>query len=98
MSAIDTIITDVRGVVRLIEPALAVIAVAQAAIGVGGDSAETAIKAIRAALRSFEDVAAGAVTEAQALASLDELRRGLASNDAAADAALEARFSGKESV
>lgn len=92
---IDDIIDDVRSAGRFVEPALAVIAVAQAATGLGGRTAEQAIAMIRAALDTFDDVAAGAVTEDQALASLAALRDGLVSGDARADAELAARFPGE---
>lgn len=91
-TVIDSIVSDVKDALSIIEPALAVIAVAQAATGIGGVTAERAVSVIRAALKSFEDVATGAATRDQAMASLAELQAALASNDAAADAALESKF------
>ncbi len=92
MGMIDDIIDDVRSVNRIVEPALALIAVVQKAVGVGGATAERAIEVIRAALTSFDDVASGAVTKEQALSSLAQLQASLQANDAEADGDLDARF------
>lgn len=94
-TVIDNIVSDVKDALAIIEPALAVIAVAQAATGIGGVTAERAVSVIRAALKSFEDAATGAATRERALAGLAALQAALASSDAAADAALEARFPGQ---
>lgn len=94
MSAIDTILTDVRKVASLIEPIVAVIAVAETAVGIGGPAAEVAVQAIAAAIKTLASVADGAVTHEQAMDALTSLRTQLAANDAAADAALVARFGG----
>lgn len=92
MSALDTILTDVAKVARIIEPILAFVAVAQSATGVGGHSAETVLKVIDAAIKSLESAASGAITHDQAMAELARLKAGLVGNDAAADAALAAKF------
>lgn len=91
---IDTIVNDARKIAALIEPAFAVLAVVESALKIGGPSADAAVQVIEAALKSFAAVADGKVTADAALASLAALRSGVAANNAAADAALEARFQG----
>jgi hypothetical protein len=93
MSAFDTVVTDVRKVAALIEPMVAVIAVAEAATGIGGPSADAAVQVIAAAIKSLTGIVEGKVTHDQALVSMSQLLASLATNDAAADAALAARFS-----
>lgn len=89
---LETVLTDIRKVAALIEPMVAVIAVAEAATKVGGPSADAAVQAIAAAVKSLSGIVEGKVTHEQAMASLAALRSAIASNDAAADAALAARF------
>lgn len=92
MSTLDTIMNDARKVAALIEPAFAVIAVVESALKIGGPGADAAVQVIEAALKSFAAVADGKVTADAALASLAALRGAVAADNAAADAALEARF------
>lgn len=92
MSTVATILADIRKVAALIEPMVAVIAVAETATGLGGPAAEVAVQAIAAAIKTLSGVADGAVTHDQAMDALTSLQTQLAANDAAADAALAARF------
>jgi len=83
---------DVARAAKLIEPAFAVVQVAQAITGVGGPSAAEAIKVLDAAVKAFEAGLDGTVTVDQVVAELAALRTGLVSADLSADAALAARF------
>lgn len=85
-------LSDVRKLAALIEPMVAVIAVAEAATKVGGPSADAAVQAIAAAVKSLAHLAEGKTTHDQAMASMAALQAAIASGDAAADAALAARF------
>lgn len=91
---IDTALAEARKIANLIEPAFALVSIAQSLTGLGGPVAATAIKVLDAAVKSFAAAAEGKITSAQALAELDKLKAMLVTNDAAADAALRARFPG----
>lgn len=92
MSVLDTVLSDVAKVARLIEPAFAVIAIAQQVTGLGGESAAMGIKVLDAAVKALEQAARGAITHDEVMAELAKLSAGLRSNDDAADTALNARF------
>lgn len=85
MSALETALADVS-------TALDLAAVAQQETGLGGPTAAEIIAVVRAAVHALQGIASGAVTSDQAMAELAKLKAGLASNDAAADAALAAKF------
>lgn len=92
MSALETVLTDIQKVAAYIAPLVNMALVAEKATGIGGPTAEVAVEVIAAAVKSLSDVASGKITHDQALASMAALKAALASNDAAADAALEAKF------
>jgi hypothetical protein len=89
---IDKILSEASRVSKLIEPAFALVGVVQAATNLGGPMAATAIKVLEAAVKAIGAGAEGKLTNAQVMAELAKLKSMLASNDAAADAALRARF------
>jgi len=92
---IQTILADVRKFAGMIEPAFALVGMVQSVTGVGGLTAATSIKLLDAAFKAFAAHAEGSFTKEQFDAEMTELRRLLATNDAAADAALKAKFPGQ---
>lgn len=94
MSIIDTVVADAQKWAKLIEPAFGLLAIAATLTGVGGPAAPIAIKVLDAAVKAIAAGAEGKLTGAQVLAELAKLKSMLAANDAAADAALRARFPG----
>lgn len=74
--------------------ALDVAAEAQRDTGLGGAVAAEILVVAKAAVAALQRIATGNVTPEQAASELDALKAGLAANDAAADAALAARFPG----
>ncbi len=60
--------------------------------GIDGVVPTTIIGIASAAIQALRRIAAGKITPAEALAELAKLKAGLAANDAAADAALAAKF------
>lgn len=65
---------------------------------VGGDKAPAALASIGAALGALSDGLTGAARPEDVLAKIAKLRAALASNDAAADAALKAKFAKPDPV
>lgn len=92
MSALETALADIQKVAAYIGPLVSMALVAEQATGIGGPTAEVAVQVVAAAVKALADMASGAVTHDQALASMAALRAALAGSDAAADAALAARF------
>lgn len=92
MSNLDKLLHDAAAIARTIEPLVAFVAAAQAAVGIGGKNAATAIQVVDGALRALEGYASGQHTAEQATASMAKLLAALAADNADADAALAARF------
>lgn len=94
MSALDTFLADAAKVARAIEPLVSFVSTAQVAVGLGGERAHQAIEMLDGALKALESYAAGHATAEQATAAMARLLDALVANNAAADAALDARFPG----
>lgn len=96
MSTITTVIADARKVAGLIEPALAIVALAQSLTKVGGPGAAAAIQVLDAAVKAFEAGAAGTMTSAEVTARISSLETTLddtlAADNAGAHSALDAKF------
>lgn len=92
MSALETFLAGAAKVASLVEPVLEFVGVAVAAIGLGGPRAAEAFAVVEAGLKALEAGAAGTLTPASVLAELAKLKTVLATNDAAADLALAAKF------
>jgi hypothetical protein len=92
MSVLDTILTDAEKAKPYLEPILATLAVVASATGIGGPVAVQAVALIRAAMQSLEHATAGAVPMERITADIKALGDSLARQDAAADAALDAKF------
>lgn len=88
MSALDSF----KAGLKYIEPAFALIETIQKITGTGGLPAQAAIAAVDAAIKSFVDGVGADISPTAILADLAALDKSLASDDAAADAALAARF------
>lgn len=87
-------LADIRRIANLIEPAFAIVELAQSITGLGGPRATEALRALDAAVKAFGAAADGKLTKDQVLDELARLRAALGANDADADAALTARFPG----
>lgn len=88
----STITDDLKSVLKYVEPAITTLEVIQKITGTGGLPAEEALVAINAAIKVFVDGVANDVTPASILADLATLTKGEAADDAAADAAVKAKF------
>lgn len=88
MSALDTLKTGLK----YVEPLIETLAAIQKITGTGGMPAEEMIAAVNAAIKSFVDGVAGDASPASILADLASLTKSEVDDDAAADAALKAKF------
>jgi ribose 5-phosphate isomerase RpiB len=89
---LDTILVDAEKAAPYIEPILAALAIVVASTGIGGPAAVEAVALIRAAVRSLEHAANGTATVEEATARIKALGDSIVADNAAADAALTARF------
>lgn len=94
MTALESIRADVIKGAHLLDPLLALAVMAQKLTGVGGGTAAQALAMIDAAVKALESAAAGSATSEQATAEIAAFQAQIAENNAAADAALAARFPG----
>lgn len=92
MSTFTRYFDKLRGLTPEADVALEVLAVAQSVTGIGGASAATAIKVLKAAFDALGEHEAGHLTHEQLLAGLAKSHEALALARAGEDAALEAKF------
>lgn len=88
----SSLIDEFRSILRKLDPALAVVQVAQRITGIGGPPAEKGLAMLAAAVKAFEDGQAGVMTFAEASEAIDAILRGEVALDAAEDTKLAERF------
>lgn len=87
--SLDTIKADLA---KYADPVIRALELVQSLTGVGGPPAAEALVAIAAVLHTLEAGAAANLRSADILAELDKVAPGEAADDAAAEAALDAKF------
>ncbi len=88
----SNIIDDIRSEATRLEQYAAFVATVQAATGIGGMPATEILAIIKAALTALAQGATGAMSSEQILAEFAKLTSGEAADDAAAQAAIGARW------
>lgn len=89
-----SILDDIRNEADKLKQYAAFVQTVQAATGIGGIPAAEVIAIIKAALSALAQGATGTLTTEQVMAELGKLTTGEAADDAAAQAALDARPTG----
>lgn len=90
---IESILADAQKFAGMVQPVFALLALTVSVTGIGGPAAPVAIKILQAAVQAIAAGAEGKITAEQVMVELDKLKA-LTAKDAAADAALAARFPG----